>query len=438
MNPVLLAFEHETIEVSAMPGPRSLGVEECERLSAIGERYPGFCQRGHRQVRLAQYCGVVSLGSRVLEVAPKLGRGKPGELAGRSLLLQMLQTVHELPRLTGSAGQKLEQAPLIDALASIFFDELLRLVKAGLHRAYASESNNLQTIKGRLLIGAHVACNSGRMDRALCEFDELTADVGVNRALALALKTIRPWLSQTYSQRRWIELMAAFEGVAQASRYEANGIRLTRQTSRYGNALRFAKWIIDMLSPALRGGSEVAPAMLFDMNILFESYVAACLARQAERGVEVLPQHNAMHLARTSGKGAYQLKPDIVVTRGPEVLLVADTKWKVLEEDRFGRIRPTSADMYQMNAYASAYKCQEMALIYPSFPGLDTQLTQHPTSYELPAGAGTVSLHITGVDLLADRLSVGAGSVGATLEKLLSHEGQSGELLGKWITPGSV
>jgi 5-methylcytosine-specific restriction enzyme subunit McrC len=339
----------------------------------------------------------------------------------------MLQTVHELPRLAGSAGQELEQAPLIDALASIFFDELLRLVKAGLHRTYASECDNLQTIKGRLLIGEHVARNSGRMDRALCEFDELTADVGPNRVLALALKTMRPWLSQSDSQRRWAELMAAFEGVGQASPHEVKGICLTRQTSRYRDALRFAQWIIDMMSPALRGGSEVAPAMLFDMNVLFESYVAACLARQAPPGVEVLPQHNAMHLDRTSGKIAYRLKPDIVVTRGREVLVVADTKWKVLEEDTFGRIRPTSADMYQMNAYGSAYRCQEMALIYPSFPGLNTQLMQHPTNYVLSAGAGTVSLHITGVELLEDRLRVGAGSVGSALEKLLRHVGQGSD-----------
>lgn len=426
MNPVLLAFEHEIIAVSAIPGPHSLGLEECERLAAIGELYPGFCQRGHQKVRLAQYCGVVSLGGRVLEVAPKLGKGKRGELAGRSLLLRMLQTVYELPRLAGSAGQTLEQAPLIDAVASIFFDELLRLVKAGLHRAYASECDNLQTIKGRLLIGEHVARNSGRMDRALCEFDELTADVGPNRVLVLALKMVRPWLSQTESQRRWTELMAAFEGIGPASLHEVKGIRLNRQTSRYRDALRFAQWIIDMLSPALRGGSEEAPAMLFDMNVLFESYVASCLTSQAPPGIEVLPQHNAMHLARTSGKSAYRLKPDIVVTRGREVVLVADTKWKLLEEDRFGRIRPTPADMYQMNAYASAYRCHEMALIYPSFSELKTQLLQHPTSYVLPAGAGTVSLHITAVDLMADRLRVGGGSVGATLDKLLRNEDQEG------------
>lgn len=419
MNPILLAFEHETIEVSARPGPRSLGVEECERLSAIGERFPGFCTRGHNKVRLAQYCGVVSLGNRVLEVAPKIGKGKRGEQAGRSLLLRMLQTVHELPRLAASAGQEMEQAPLIDAFAAIFFDELFRLVKAGLHRAYASESEGLQTIKGRLLIAEQVARNTGRMDRAYCEFDELTVDVGPNRVLVLALRAMRPWLAQIGSQRRWAELTAAFEGVGCASRDEAKGIRLTRQNSRYREALRFAQWIIDMLSPALRGGSEVAPAMLFDMNVLFESYVAACLARQAPSGIEVLPQHNAMHLARTSGKGAYRLKPDIVVTRGREVLLVADTKWKILEEDAFGRIRPTPADMYQMNAYASAYRCQEMALIYPSFPGLDTQLMQHPTSYTLPSGSGSVSLHITGVELMADRLSAGAGSAGAVLGELL-------------------
>lgn len=423
MNPLLLAFEHDAIKVSRHPGPDSIGFDECERLLAIGERFPGFCRRGHGEIRFSQYCGVVSLGSRVLEVAPKLGKGIRGALAGKSLLLRMLQIVHQLPRLVGEAGQALERQPLIDAFASIFFDEVIRLVKAGLHRAYSTDCDNLTTIKGRLLIGEHVGRNTGRMDRAFCEFDELTSDVTPNQVLVLALRLIRPWLSRTDSQRRWSELITAFEGIGPAPRHSALKIRLSRQTARYGNALRFAQWIVEMLSPALRGGADAAPAMLFDMNALFESYVADCLGRQAPAGVEVLPQHQAKHLARTASKGAYLLKPDIVVTQGQDVLLVADTKWKVLEPDSFGRIRPSVADMYQMNAYASAYQCQEMALIYPSFPGLEAQLTAHPTTYSLLVRAGVASLHISGIDLLTEDLTLGAGSAGATLRRLLKHTG---------------
>lgn len=68
-----------------------------------------------------------------------------------------------------------------------------------------------------------------------------------------------------------------------------------------------------------------------------------------------------MNLARTG----FQLRPDITVTEGHEVVAILVAKWKRLETDKpnFG---VSSADAYQMNAYAGRYRCIRLTLVYPA------------------------------------------------------------------------
>ena len=67
----LTAIEHESIPITELPTPTSLTPAEAERLAVIGRQRRGFCELGVREVKLAQYCGIVSLGTRVLEILPK-------------------------------------------------------------------------------------------------------------------------------------------------------------------------------------------------------------------------------------------------------------------------------------------------------------------------------------------------------------------------------
>ena len=51
--------------------------------------------------------------------------------------------------------------------------------------------------------------------------------------------------------------------------------------------------------------------------------------------------------------------------RADAVVAIADTKWKLLGWDSKRRLMPGEADMYQMHAYASAFRCSDLVLIYP-------------------------------------------------------------------------
>lgn len=121
----------------------------------------------------------------------------------------------------------------------------------------------------------------------------------------------------------------------------------------------------------MTAGDNEGFALLFDMNVLFEEYIA----RQAQAafrapGKQVVLQGPRRHLARSvTGGPAFQLQPDIVVREGGRPVLVIDTKWKKLDR-RSTREGVSSADAYQMHAYATRYDVRQVVLLYPHHAAL--------------------------------------------------------------------
>jgi len=104
-------------------------------------------------------------------------------------------------------------------------------------------------------------------------------------------------------------------------------------------------------------GSNVAFALLFDMNLLFESYVGVYLKR---KGFDVRLQDRGKYLVESHKR--FALRPDIVINRGQDSEIVADTKYKNISSYR----DITQSDMYQLYAYGTKYKkSSQLYLIYP-------------------------------------------------------------------------
>jgi 5-methylcytosine-specific restriction enzyme subunit McrC len=97
-NRFLTALEHQPIPVTSDGNGWSLTPDEAERLAQIGEQRPGFCEIGHRKVKLAQFCGVVAMGERVLEILPKTQDGSSTADECRGVLLRLLRWTERFPQ----------------------------------------------------------------------------------------------------------------------------------------------------------------------------------------------------------------------------------------------------------------------------------------------------------------------------------------------------
>lgn len=117
-------------------------------------------------------------------------------------------------------------------------------------------------------------------------------------------------------------------------------------------------FVDDGLSPDVLTGSGKAFSLLFDMNRLFETWVAASMRGPARRhGLRLREQGPRKYLAHRQDidKPVFQMKPDIaLLDEDNGVVLIADAKWKLLDgEDR--KLGISQADMYQLQTYANHY-----------------------------------------------------------------------------------
>lgn len=370
----LTALEHQPIPVTPDGAGWSLTPAEADRLAQIGEARPGFCEIGSRQVKLAQFCGVVSLGERVLEILPKTQEGVETAEECRGVLLRLLRWTEQFPQFQHQpVSQALRRAPLLEAFIAAFFDAVINLTRGGLLKQYQEQADDLRVVRGRVAVMRQLGTHANRPDVVACVFDELTIDNLWNRVLKRAVRCTRPWIRSVALDRQWVELMGTLDEVDDASLTATDVSRLAfnRQAERYRSAVTWARWILALLAPALRAGRHEAPALLFDMNRLFESAVASLARRRFDgrNGLAVETQDSSRALATVVSPdrvdAAFQLRPDLVFRRTGQVVGIADTKWKLVGRDPRRRLMPSEADMYQMHAYASAFQCRELALVYP-------------------------------------------------------------------------
>lgn len=405
--------EHDTVPVSDI---RSAGISaaEAELLLTLNDTYPRFCERRYRSIRFSHYCGVVNLAGRALEVIPKIGESSdPAE--GRGVLLRLLRLsglTHALPQLP--APQQLHQQPLLEIFVALFLDSVRTVVRGGLMSLYVERERDLSVVRGRIAFSRQFGVNFNRPDIIASRFDEHTTDNQWNRAIKAAMRVVRPWITSVELQRRWVELIGALDDVSDVHVTLADLDQLTfhRQAVRYRAVIAWVGWIIQLLSPGLRVGEARAPAFLFDMNALFEKAVTRALRHQlaaSHPNLSVREQVGGRYLARTRGlsrRRVFGLRPDIVVTEGSSVVLIADAKWKRPDVTRTGAIRPSRADMYQMHAYATTFRVPRLALIYPSASDASAAGT-----FDFTSVTPSSSIHVAFADLRDDTLRVRLGDL---------------------------
>jgi len=262
---------------------------------------------------------------------------------------------------------------VLEGLIRLFCAKLWAVVRRGILRRYELHAEDLAVLRGRLNIAHQLQRNAARPDRLHCTFDEFTEDTDLNRLLKAALRVLLPLARAPDTTRSLSELLFCFQDVSDPPLGNVPWQRLTldRLSERYRPVVALARLFLQDASPDVAAGEGGGFALLFDMNVLFEEYIG----RQARavfgsQGLQVMLQGPRRHLARSmTGGPAFQLQPDIVVLQEGHPVLIIDTKWKKLDLGS-NREGVSSADAYQMHAYATRYDVPQVVLLYPHHAGL--------------------------------------------------------------------
>jgi 5-methylcytosine-specific restriction enzyme subunit McrC len=351
-------------------------------------------KRPYGKVLQAQnYVGLIQTkDGTIIEILPKItslenenGEIKKGsEHKSKEILIKMLRTLRKSPfKSLNVAHLHSSKMPLFEIFIAMFLEEMTQLIKKGIKSDYILKEENLKFLKGKLKINEQIKYNYIHKERFFVEYEEFSSDRVENRLIKTTLKFLYKKSKSNKNQQRIREFLFVFDeiGVSHNIETDFSKVKLNRQMKDYEQVLLWCKTFLLENSFSPYRGNDIAFALLFDMNMLFESYVYSYLKKHGNYE-SITTQDREYHLAYLNGKTKkFQLKPDIVINKNSKKIIIADTKWKILSEDKTHQ-GISQSDMYQLFAYGTKYvKCEDMYLIYP-LDQIDEELGNNYKYYE--------------------------------------------------------
>jgi 5-methylcytosine-specific restriction enzyme subunit McrC len=386
MSKPLTLFEHECTTFTWTD--RDLALLERLRASIQTDVLKATVKNGKRAIQAMQHVGVVRLGNRTIQVLPKIYQSQEAasteakEKEATANLLRMLAYAGELP------VREHELAPLMhqtnnwfEILTRLFATHLREEWQRGAYRNYEVVEEVTSVLKGKWRVNEQLK-RPERRHVFLVAYDEFTADNQLNQIFRFVVE--RLWkLTRDYDNRlmlgelrQWMDEVTL---VGHITERHVNGLQLTRLNERYRPLLNLARMFLDSGALQIAAGDLSTFAFVFDMNQLFEKFIAGFIHRYAAqvlsdelKACDFLPQSRgaSLHLARRDEKKVFQTRPDIAFRSGGEKFpLLIDTKYKRLNE-RDTKLGVSQSDFYQMHAYAHRYSCSRVILLYPQINGV--------------------------------------------------------------------
>lgn len=353
-----------------------LSTSEANALASAERALPGNClEWGRNRVKFRQFCGVVQIDQALqIEILPKVFAHQTPEQQ-RTTLIEMLDTAGDIKGLsTQQAGLGTSNHRLLDVFIRHFLKLLEAQLQQGLLRDYQDVEDTLDQVRGRIDLIRQQRENLFKPQRLACRFNELVADIPVNRILNTALLCLTDLASSPGLRQHIQSLRMRFGGIGtiQKGDHLPRADDLNRMQRRYADAVELARLFIEGQYLDARAGQQQVYSLLFDMNQLFEHFVAVKLRPTARKiGLRLMEQGPRRYLGEDdAGKGRLLMRPDISLLNAQNRLVaIMDTKWKLLDVGS-PLASLSSADLYQLSAYASAYHCEQVMLLYPEQTGL--------------------------------------------------------------------
>jgi len=276
----LRAFEYGRIESLT-------GAESSELDQLRGPHRERIFDVGWRETRATSFVGVVQLPQTTLQVLPKMYRHEDAkEREATANLLFLLSYTRKLditdPEISRLTAQR---APFSEILFWVFAHRLWDAVHREILRGYVTIEDRLDVLKGRWLDAAQAGRPDGwRRDRFDVAYDEFTEDNLPNRLIKATVHRLSRWSQWTDTRRRLTQLRAVFADVAdvtpqpldfdQAAQWLLRHRRRAAEGHLYRPLLKLAQMFWTGTGPQPSSGRTETFAFLFDMNQLFEEFIA--------------------------------------------------------------------------------------------------------------------------------------------------------------------
>jgi 5-methylcytosine-specific restriction enzyme subunit McrC len=350
-------------------------------------------------LRATQFVGVIQVGEYTIQILPKIDFDPNAnanavigslsyELAANSAAQNFLYLLTYTLGITlhnqSLATLRTNRGTWLEMLTRLFSIELLTQLQQGFHQDYVRREEHLPYIRGRWNIARQFSRQPNLAQGLDVAYDDYLPDTLLNRVFRLAVDR----LQRITREHQNHQLLADLESWLQPVQLpillglDLEQVRFTRLNERFYPAFQLARLLLEGLSVQLLAGRQRAFALVFDMDRLFEKFVASILQtyRQGilpeewqDLPIEIQGGKLRKHLIQPpypSEQPMIPLKPDILLGLSSQPRLIIDTKNKALPLKRPYRA-VAEGDAYQMLAYATRFHCQNILLLYPRTFGSD-------------------------------------------------------------------
>ncbi len=391
MQHTVTLFEHESTPFSWTN--RDVALLDRLRASIGDDVLRVGVQRGQYVIQAAQYVGVVRLGGRTIQVLPKSYRNEDSTSERQRIgaatrnLLHLLAIAGQLTiRESMLTGLLQRDSDWFEILTRLFATHLAEEWQRGAARNYQTVEEDLPLLKGRWRLADQLRRPERRHIFAVA-YDDFTADNELNRVFRYVVERLWHLTRDTENRRllgnvrQWMDEVTLLPYVHATA---APTTLVTRLNARFLPLLNLARMFLDGGALQLAAGEVANFAFVFDMNKLFEAFVANFMRRHRtailpaslhDSDIVVQARGAATFLACTSGQRVFKLEPDLAVRCKARYPVLIDTKYKHLHSDKRS-LGVAEADMYQMHAYAMRYDCPRVVLLYPQTAGISALATR--------------------------------------------------------------
>jgi len=333
---------------------------------------------GRKRLKLDNYVGVIetTCGTR-LEILPKHIEDATDAEVPRKLLCKMLATALNLPnKKAGAADLKRYKRPLHEWIIGQFLEAFEKLISKGLRFEYQRIEDEQKYLRGQLDIARRMRQPVGREHIFPIRHDIFTPDRAENRLLRAALERI---CRVTQDPQNWrlaqeLRLLTAEIPASRDIQQDLKKWQSGRLLAHYQEIKPWCELVLGQFMPVTVQGDWRGISLLFPMEKLFESYVAAQLKKQLIPNASLRTQVQNEHLCHHDSRDIFRLKPDLKIEHEDQNIIL-DTKWKRINI-KAKRYDLKDDDLRQMFAYSHYYLQHkgDVVLIYPKWAGFQEAL----------------------------------------------------------------
>ena len=395
------------IDENTIPPPQADQIAAKARASVFsGRGGEGVLEHGRKALRARGVVGVIATPDCQLEILPKIEGAAEVSVDDATLrhrLIHMLGVAQDI-RIDAGAVTPLgwQRDTILELLIRLYCTKLADAVRQGMPRQYTDREDDLPTLRGRLDVTRQYSALAASPQKLACQFDALSPDIALNQVTLAAIAKLLRVAVAPDNQRALRELRFIYADISEVSpralRWDL--IVLDRTSARWRELLSLARLFLGDRHQETSPGALDGHALLFEMNVLFEQYVARLLTHAlADTELSVSAQGGHRDCLFEGETGRFQTRPDLIIRRGRRIVLIIDTKWKRMTQIDDPKQGVRQSDVYQLMAYGQVYECPDVVLLYPHHGGLQSDPIRQRFAVARPdaqKGLTVATLDVTG------------------------------------------